>query len=430
MTSLPARFAAASIAVCLPAAAPTAVPAGAASVPPREVSVLPVFFVPAGEPRPSPEQVERLRRHLEWTRDRYRELLGGVTFAIADRGPLMHRSGRPLAFFRQAPEAGIPAAVGELLTELGESRYHCPHVLLVVVMNPADEFPPGGGRPLNGGFDAGGGVAAVSSFALDRVGHFQSTLQHELGHAFGLPHVDAYGYDMRFGDSIMSYDPGHHTDGFSPSPTPGRLIPEDLRGLSFNRRAFPGLRFDPERDVPAGYALAEPAALGPMTIPGHQGGPRVTTDSGEAFGSRVSNVVNGPRVAANEPSADPRPGAVTFDPRSMWHSDRAAAGRVSVEVEFPFEAELTAVAVHSEHSGRYHAADAVRVAVRDADGAHREIAAAGLATPDETVKFPPTRARRWRFEFRAGGSGYVVLRGLRFFSGDDELFGPLIPVRP
>ena len=72
---------------------------------------------------------------------------------------------------------------------------------------------------------------------------------------------------MKTNPSIMSYNPAHHTNGFDPSPTPGTLIPEDLRGLAKNQRVFPGLRFDPRRDVPAGYHLHPLVKLGPMELP-------------------------------------------------------------------------------------------------------------------------------------------------------------------
>ncbi len=53
-------------------------------VSPRHVKVLPVFFVPKGEPAPTPQQSENLMRHLVWSQTRYSELLPGKnTFTIA-----------------------------------------------------------------------------------------------------------------------------------------------------------------------------------------------------------------------------------------------------------------------------------------------------------------------------------------------------------
>lgn len=399
---------------------------GQEAVPPREVKVLPVFFVPQGEPAPTEDQTERLVRHLAWCRTRYRELLRNqVTFAVAPQAPRVYQSERELAFYRAQPESSAPQIVRELLTELKSTRYNCPYILLVVMMNRKDDFPVGGGRPLNGGLNTGGGIVILSSFALDRSPNFQSTLQHELGHAFGLPHVDVYGYDMKSNDSIMSYNPRHHTKGFTPSQTPGKLIPEDLRALALNQRVFPGLQFDPEKEVPQGYSMAARIVpLGPMKIPGQPDGVKVTTDSGEDYGSKVANIAQG-RIAPNK-----RDGKVTFNAKTMWHSTKAPTGWVSIEVAFPYEVELTRVEIHSQHSGEYHAAHAVGVSVQDCAERFSVVRNANLKSADDTVRLPKTKGRVWRFRFLAGRSGCVVLRGLRFFSADDELFPPLVPCEP
>jgi hypothetical protein len=395
------------------------------ATPPRAVKVLPVFFVPKGEAAPTDDQTKRLLKHLDWSRTRYRELLRNQdTFAIAEEKPRVYRSSRGLAFYREQPEGGAPQLVDELLTEWKLTRFNCPYVLLVVVMNPKDEFPVGGGRPLNGGINTGGGVIQLSTFAMDKRPNFQSTLQHELGHSFGLPHVDVYGYDMKTNASLMSYNPKHHTRGFAPGDTPGVLIPEDLRALALNRRVFPKLRFDPARDVPAGYKLAERIVpLGPMQIPNQPNGPKFTTPSGEEFGTKVANLAVGP-VAPN------KKGKVTFHAGTMWQSAKSSTGTVSVEVSFPYEVELSQIGVHSQHSGTYNAAHAVRVMVRDARDQLRQVARTALKSPDAKVPVPKTKARVWRFEFQAGPSQSVTLRGLRFYSGADELFPPLVPSHP
>jgi hypothetical protein len=395
------------------------------AVPPRSVKVLPVFFVPKGEAEPTADQAKRLTKHLEWARTRYKELLQNRdTFTVAEEKPRVYRSGRGLAFYREEPEGSAPQIVSELLTELKYTRFNCPYVLLVVMMNPKDDFPVGGGRPLNGGINTGGGIITLSSFALDRIPNFQSTLQHELGHAFGLPHVDVYGYDMKTNESIMSYNPKHHTKEFTPSDTPGVLIPEDLRALALNKRAFPKLRFDPVKDVPAGYKMAERIVpIGPMKIPDQLNGPKFATDSGEDFGSKVANLANGP-LGPN------KKGKITFDAATMWQSAKTGTGWVSVEVTFPYAVELSHIGVHSQHSGEYNAARAVRVAARDAKDQFRQVAKVDLKSPDEKVPVTKTKARVWRFEFQAGESQCVTLRGLRFYSGPDELFPALVPSQP
>ena len=173
------------------------------------------------------------------------------------------------------------------------SRFNCPYVFLVVVANDRDRWPIGGGRPLNGGINTGGGIVVISSWTLNRLPNFQSTLQHELGHAFGLPHVGVYGYDMKTNESMMSYNPNHKTKGFRAGRRPGVFIPEDLRALAINDRAFADLDFDASQDVPARYSLSPKVVpLGTFKIPGQPDYRiEVKTDSGTAFNSSVDNVV-------------------------------------------------------------------------------------------------------------------------------------------
>lgn len=393
---------------------------------PREVKVLPMFFVPKGESAPTAALVARLTRHLKLVQDRYAELLPGqITFAIAEKTPPLYWAAKPMEYYKNQPEDAAPAIVGELLTDLNCNRYNCPYILLVVVMNPKAEFPNPGGRSINGGFNTGGGIIVCSSLTLDKNVWFQSTLQHEIGHSFGLPHVDAYGYDMKTNDSLMSYNPNHHTNQFTLSRTPGKLIPEDRRGLSLNTRVFPGLKFDPAQDIPHGYNIAERiATLGPMTIPGQPGGVKVTTKSGEDYFSKVTNIVQ------NEIQPNKKSTRITYNPKTMWHSAPTTTGRVSIEVTFPGEVELDCLQVHSQHSGQFHLAEALKIAAGDASGQFTPVIESELKSPDDQVTFPRTKATTWQFEFRAGESRMVVLRGLRFFLGEDELFPPPVSKYP
>jgi hypothetical protein len=388
--------------------------------PPMRVQVRPVFFAPSDEAEPTAEQKRRFARHLDWCHRRYDEVLRGRdNFTLADGPALVHRSRVSLAELRAAPESGAPRLTGELLAATHTNRFNCPYVFVIVVMNPYDDFPIGGGRPLNGGYNTGGGIVILSSFALDNLPNIQSTLQHELGHAFGLPHVDVYGHDMKTDNSIMSYNPAHHTRRMRPSPKPGILMPEDLRGLSFNRRAFPNLTFRPARDIPAGYALAPAVALGPMTIDGQP--PYkvdVTTASGEAYGTKVANVVQN-RI---RPSRGGQ-----FDSRSMWQGRRSPDGWAAIRVIFPTPVTLVSIGVHSQHSGTYNAADGVRVRALTRDGAAL-LAESSLDTTDALVPLSePATAQAWEIEFHAANNKEVTIRGLRFLTRSGEIFPPPIP---
>ncbi len=123
-------------------------------------------------------------------------------------------------------------------------------------------------------------------------------------------------------------------------------------------------------------------------------------------------------------------GQVTFDGSKMWSSAETQSGWVSLEVRFPLEVELTKVGIHSQHSGEYHAAIATRIAVQGTNNTFREVVAAPLKSIDTTVALNKTKGRVWQFDFRAGPSKMIVLRGLRFFSGENELFPPLVPYQP
>jgi hypothetical protein len=165
--------------------------------------------------------------------------------------------------------------------------------------------------------------------------------------------------------------------------------------------------------------------LGPMTIPNQPGLPKFATESGEEFNTKVANLAKGP-VGPNKKEK----GKVTFDAATMWQSGKSKTGWVAVEVTFPFEVELSHIGVHSQHSGEYHPARAVRVSVPDAKEKFRQVAQAALKSADDKVALTKTKARVWRFEFQTGESQSVTLRGLRFYSGPDELFPTLIPSQP
>jgi hypothetical protein len=387
-------------------------------LPPPQVKVLPVFFVPQDQAPPAQKQISDLMRHLHWTQTRYKEMLSGrATFQLVEQ-PLIYTAAKPLTYYRQQPEGGAPQFAAELLNKLKVSRWNCPYIFVAVIMNPHDNFPVGGGRPLNGGLNTGGGILIVSSYALEKPPNFQSTLQHELGHTFGLPHVDAYGYDMKNNPSIMSYNLRHHTNGFNPSKTPGILIPEDIRALAKNKRVFPTLEFSAAKDVPAGYGLKKLfICLGPMLIPGQSDGIKATTASGEAFNTKAQNVVQ-KTIMPSKPEFG-------FNNQQMWHSAQTQNGWVSLTLTFPTEITLSGMGVHSQHSGQAHAARAVRIEPQVRGNWH-QVLQTNLTSIDQKVTFQPATAQVWKINFQAGPSKWVVIRGLQFYSGNEEVFPPMI----
>ncbi len=104
-----------------------------------------------------------------------------------------------------------------------------------------------GARTFNGAPGSGGGYAEldVTSVLADQGYRFQSTLVHELGHAFGLTHVTCHGDDLQSSSSIMRGNSAHWSSGLTRSATPGSLIREDRYLLAQAPAVFPCLTYEP-----------------------------------------------------------------------------------------------------------------------------------------------------------------------------------------
>jgi hypothetical protein len=399
---------------------------GAPAVPdlPR-ISVLPVIFVPRGERVPTSDERALLAAHLDMSRRRYIELLAGRDSFLVEPEPFVHLSDRSMAWFREAYDQGASELVAELLRARGVGRYDAPHVYAVVIMNDREDFPPGAGRPINGGLGTGAGLLMVSSTGLTKSRNFQSTLEHELGHAFGLVHADAYGEDMYASRSLMSYDQSHHTNGLRPSATPGELLPVEILSLALNRRVFPALTRGEALVAPPSTRPGVPDLwwLPPMTIEGYPAAsPTVTTPSGEEYGTRVSRVVLG----RTRPDAGP---GVTFDAGNMWHSSASPDGWVELDITFPEDVTLTGLGLHTGHSGLYHHAVELSVEV-EGEGEWHLVSQSPVRSADCMAELPASSGRTWRVRLKSG-SGMVTVRGLEFrgASGED-IYPPLVREAP
>jgi hypothetical protein len=97
-----------------------------------------------------------------------------------------------------------------------------------------------------------------------------------------------------------------------------------------------------------------------------------------------------------------------------------------LDVVFPAAVTLTRVGIHSQHSGKYHAADALRVEVASSGG-FDPVGETALESVDQVVPIPSRTARSWRLWLHAADGNAVVLRGLRFFGRKGEIVPPVVP---
>ena len=102
--------------------------------PPERVSVMPVVFTPKGEKTPDRDLDAVVLRHLKWTQRRYGELLG-TTFEIENKVRRV-RVERTLEEYRKRDGDAVMDFAAELLKEFGYNRFNCPHIFLIVVVNP------------------------------------------------------------------------------------------------------------------------------------------------------------------------------------------------------------------------------------------------------------------------------------------------------
>ena len=249
----------------------------------------PILFVPSDVELAQSDSAaasDLLGRHVARARERFRLLLTTDTFDSAD--PAVYRAKQPAAEYVGSTPDSAHAMTRELLEAASEDRNGSRRVLLMVFVRPAAQpcggavSCLGGGRTFNGPPGTGGGLVQMEKQSLDADAPypFQSTLVHELGHAFGLTHSDCLGERLSSGQSIMSYNPAHHSSGLNESTSPGVLLPEEYSLLAENELAFPDFEFDPAKHNPTGRSLmgtdgscelrAMDASLGPMSRKGYE----------------------------------------------------------------------------------------------------------------------------------------------------------------
>jgi len=241
--------------------------------------VIPLLFVPADnseiyEGGQIAAARDRLRQYLGLAQSYYRAQLGTDTFEVSEGEPLLYASTHPHAYYDDRFSKLMPQVhhlmVRELFDRFGEDRYQSRSIYLAIYARPSaypiDGNYHGGGRTFNGPPDLGGGAVFLELQWLMTNANFLSTLIHELGHSFGLTHVDCHGYDMDSNQSIMSYNKRLWSNGFQLSSPPPLFNPEEYAMLAQNKLAFPNFSFIPAKHNPLGKSLAtaDSCALAPM----------------------------------------------------------------------------------------------------------------------------------------------------------------------
>lgn len=243
------------------------------------VAVLPIFYVFSNVPankEPGEADKAMLREYLKNARAQFASMLQlplDQSFEVQE--PVIHRGRYGEQHISQPPilKPGVQTdlehvIVKELLTLRGKTRVTENHVYLFVMVRDKifTKLPRrfAGGRSFNGGINGGGGIV-VLEYAEMQLG-FYGVLVHELGHAFGLTHVDCYGQNMKTSASIMSYNPLHRSRSIDQGKQAGGLLPQERALLLLNSRVFPNpLHKEELQDKASGCVLpAMDPALGPL----------------------------------------------------------------------------------------------------------------------------------------------------------------------
>lgn len=394
---------------------------------PQRVSVMPVFFVPDDQAPPTQKQMDMVTEHLAVAQQCYKTMLKGRdTFQIADPAGRILRDSFTLERMQKLESRKFTKyLLTRLFAHFEVNRFNCPYVFLVIVMCPEKPWPRSGARPINPGFNSGAGIAIFSSNKLDAVPlRIQGGFQHELGHAFGLVHADSYGYDQYSNKSLMSYNKENWWTGLTPPEEPAIFIPEDIRGLAMNKRVFPNLVFDAASDVPKGYKTGRLIRLSfePDIFMQEPYEIKASSACGQVEDTDPGNIVLG-SILPNRKSKE----GIGLNPRVMWMSGKSEQGRVDLELEFPIAVRLNRIRIYSQCGGGLYPVKAARVEA-DING-FQEIASIENITSDEAdVCFEELKTKKWRLILKPDDSGQVVLRGLRFFSSQGEIFCPKFPM--
>jgi hypothetical protein len=113
----------------------------------------------------------------------------------------------------------------------------------------------------------------------------------------------------------------------------------------------------------------------------------------------------------------------TFDNTTMWRSRTVGQGNwVWMNIRLPELTTLKAIVAYTGSSSQFDSALQIKVETRDGSGTY-SLSADSLTEPAARVPFYGSRAAtHLRIAFRAGPSGRITVRGIRFFTEEGEVF--------
>ena len=361
--------------------------------PAERVKVLPVVFVPTDQSALSAIGSSVVSQASCLDAKTVRRNARRHTFEMAKSTVTTVRGARPLDY-RGRPENGT--GHGRRIAKALQS-FAVRESLRVLPWSPTRDNYRRRRRTINGGLNSGGGVMFLSSFQLHRNKALSNHPAARLGHGFGLPHPDVYGYDLKsIHRSCRTVRP--ITNGFSRT-TPGVFIPRSTGG-SLMIASLPVPRSTPNAMFVRGTNYRRRSLpLGPMVLPGLPDFYPRSTDAGEAVPTRsaMPSAVNQANAGLASPTMP-----------DMWHSDKLTK-----------PATLTIRFVRGGANGHRDSLSAQRTrpprrrhAARCVSGRRfRQVVKQKLSAVDAIVEFPAP-PRRLKLT-RARKSKILVIRGIR-----------------
>ena len=104
----------------------------------------------------------------------------------------------------------------------------------------------------------------------------------------------------------------------------------------------------------------------------------------------------------------------------MWHSGNLDSNEALLTVKVPLPIPVDRILVYSQHSGNYHMVEAVSMRFY-LGGQPTYDYSERVHYPDKELLFPVQQTDQIELKLKAGTSKMIVIRGMRFFNGVDEI---------